>query len=71
MRTDREGKLSGKGLEVLMLEINPDPQKKGKIRQLIGDWFESMGIEKYRIYETNPAFSSTEMRIEKFLDNSN
>lgn len=71
LRTDREGKLSGKGLEVLMLEINPDPQKKGKIRQLIGDWFESMGIEKYRIYETNPAFSSTEMRIEKFLDNSN
>lgn len=71
LRTDREGELKGKGLEVLMLEIDPTPQKKERIRQLIGDWFKSMGIEKYKIYETNPAFSSTEMRIEKFLESSN
>ena len=69
LRTDREGELKGKGLEVLMLEIDPTPQKKERIRQLIGDWFKSMGIEKYKVYETNPAFPSTEMRIEKFLEN--
>lgn len=71
LRTDREGELKGKGLEVLMLEIDPTPQKKERIRQLIGDWFKSMGIEKYKVYETNPAFPSTEMRIEKFLESSN
>lgn len=71
LRTDREGELKGKGLEVLMLEINHEPRKRDKIKQLIGGWFKSMGIEKYKIYETTPDAYSTEMRIEKFLDNSN
>lgn len=65
--TDREGELKGKGLEVLMLEIIPEPQKRDRIKQLIGDWFKSMGIEKYKICETTPDASSTEMKIEKFL----
>ncbi len=66
----RKGDLSGKGLEVLMLEINPSkPAHKDKMMKTLENWFQSMGIEKFVAAETDANLTNTETIIKNFLDN--
>ena len=66
----RNGELKGKGLEVLLLEVNPyAPQQRDKMVKTLEDWFASMGIEKYVVAETDANMTNTETIIKNFLDN--
>ena len=54
-------------LEVLMLELNPNPPTdQAKMEQVITDWLQAMGVQKYYVGETDVP-SNTKMIIEKFL----
>ena len=65
----RKGGLSGKGLEVLVLEIKPQkPIEKYKMIQILADWFKSMGIEKISIVETDANLTNTKKYIKNFFD---
>lgn len=66
----RQGDLSGKGLEVLMLEINPyQPNQRDKMVKVLKDWFNAMGIEKFEVAETDANLTNTQTIIKNFLDN--
>ena len=64
----RNGDLRDKGLEVLMLEINPtDPQKRDKMVRTLEEWFEAMGVEKFVVAETDANITNTKTIIDNFL----
>ena len=66
----RNGDLKGKGLEVLMLEVNPtDPKHYDKMENILETWFTSMGVEKFVMAETDANLTNTETIIKNFLDN--
>lgn len=55
-------------LEVLMLELNPNPPTdQQKMEQVITDWLNGMGVKKHYVGETDVP-SNTKMIIEKFLN---
>lgn len=55
-------------LEVLMLELNPNPPTdQDKMEQVINDWLQKMGVQKYYVGETDLP-SNTKMIIDKFLN---
>lgn len=55
-------------LEVLMLELNPNPpMDQQKMEQVITDWLSNMGVKKHYVGETDVP-SNTKMIIEKFLN---
>ncbi len=55
-------------LEVLMLELNPEPlTDQSKMEQVINDWLQNMGIQKYYVGETDLP-SNTKKIIDKFLN---
>lgn len=65
----RKGALKGKGLEVLMLEINPyQASQRDKMVRVLEKWFASMGIEKFVVAETDANMTNTETIIENFLN---
>ncbi len=65
----RKGELANKGLEVLVLEINPKKTShKYKMIQILENWFKSMGIEKISIVETDANLTSTQTYIKNFLN---
>lgn len=54
-------------LEVLMMEINPyQPQQKDKMKAVLGQWLQQMGVHKVEIVETDLP-SNTKPVIEDFL----
>lgn len=66
----RKGELAGKGLEVLMLEVNPaKPAHKDKMMKILEKWFSDMGVEKFVAAETDANLTNTETIIKNFLDN--
>ena len=66
----RKGDLKGKGLEVLMLEINPyQPADRDKMVSVLENWFTSMGVEKFVVADTDANLTNTETIIKNFLDN--
>lgn len=66
----RKGELKGKGLEVLMLEVNPyQPSHRDKMVKTIEDWFSKMGVEKIKIAETDANLTNTQTIIKNFLEN--
>lgn len=66
----RSGDLKDKGLEVLMLEINPyQPNQRNKMVKILEDWFSAMGIEKFVVAETDANLTNTETIIKNFLEN--
>lgn len=66
----RNGELKGKGLEVLMLEINPyQPSHRDKMVKVLEDWFSAMGVEKFVVAETDANLTNTQTIIKNFLDN--
>lgn len=65
----RNGDLKGKGLEVLMLEINPyKPSDRNKMVKILEDWFTAMGVEKFQVAETDANLTNTQTIIRNFLD---
>lgn len=55
-------------LEVLMLELSPNPPTdQQKMEQIITDWLNGMGVQKHYVGETDVP-SNTKMIIEKFLN---
>lgn len=55
-------------LEVLMLELNPNPSTdQQKMEQVITEWLNNMGVQKHYVGETDVP-SNTKMIIEKFLN---
>lgn len=68
---NRNSELKGKGIEVLFLEVNPyHPQHRDKMMKILEDWFESMGVEKFAIAETDADLTNTQTLIKNFLDNN-
>lgn len=66
----RNGDLSGKGLEVLMLEVNPyQPNQRDKLVKVLENWFIAMGVEKFVVAETDANLTNTQTIISNFLDN--
>lgn len=66
----RNGELKGKGLEVLMLEVNPyQPSHSQKMQSVLEDWFRAMGVEKFVVAETDANLTNTQTIIKNFLDN--
>lgn len=66
----RNGELKGKGLEVLMLEINPyQPSHRDKMVNVLENWFSTMGVEKFVVAETDANLTNTQTIIKNFLDN--
>lgn len=64
----RQGDLKGKGLEVLMLEINPlQANHRGKMVRILEDWFHNMGVEKFVVSETDANLTNTKTIIDSFL----
>lgn len=64
----RQGELKGKGLEVLMLEVNPyQPDQRDKMVKVLEDWFKSMGVEKFVVAETDANMTNTQTIIKNFL----
>lgn len=64
----REGGLKGKGLEVLMLEINPlQANHRDKMVRILEDWFHDMGVEKFVVSETDANLTNTKTIIDSFL----
>lgn len=67
---ERKGELNGKGIEVLMLEINPrQPNQRNKMEEVLQNWFSAMGIEKFVVAETDANLTNTQTIIKNFLDN--
>lgn len=65
----RKGELSGKGIEILMLEVNPyKPDHLDKMVGILDDWFKGMGIEKVAIAETDANLTNTQTIIKNFLE---
>lgn len=65
----RKGELKGKGLEVLILEVNPyQPSQRDKMVKILEDWFTAMGIEKFVVAETDANLTNTQAIIKNFLD---
>lgn len=65
----RNGELKDKGLEVLILEINPyQPAQRDKMESVLNDWLHAMGIEKTTIAETDANLTNTKTIIKNFLD---
>lgn len=65
----RQGELKGKGLEVLMLEVNPyQPNQRDKMVNVLENWIKSMGIEKFVVAETDANLTNTQTIIKNFLD---
>lgn len=65
----RNGELKGKGLEVLMLEVNPyQVEQRDKIVKTLENWFSSMGVEKFVVAETDANMTNTQTVIKNFLD---
>ena len=65
----RNGDLAGKGIEVLMLEINPyQPAHRDKMTSILENWFHAMGIEKFVIAETDANLTNTQTIIKNFLE---
>lgn len=68
---NRSCELKGKGIEVLFLEVNPyHPQHRNKMMKILEDWFESMGVEKFALAETDADLTNTQTLIKNFLDNN-
>ena len=66
----RNGELKGKGIEVLMLEVNPyQPNQRNKMIEILENWFYAMGIEKIVIAETDANLTNTQTIIQNFLEN--
>ncbi len=66
----RNGDLKGKGLEVLMLEVNPyQPNQRDKMTKILEGWFAAMGVEKFVVAETDANLTNTQTIIKNFLDN--
>ena len=66
----RHGELKGKGLEVLMLEVNPyTPKQRDPMVKVLEKWFSSMGVEKFVVAETDANLTNTQTIIKNFLDN--
>lgn len=66
----RHGDLKGKGLEVLMLEVNPyKPAHRDQMVNVLEQWFSSMGVEKFVVAETDANLTNTQTIIKNFLDN--
>ena len=64
----RNGDLKDKGLEVLMLEINPtEPRQHDKMVNTLEEWFGSMGVEKFVVVETDANLTNTKTIIDNFL----
>lgn len=64
----RDGMTKLDNLEVLMLELNPDPLSyQPKMEQVITAWLNEMGVEKCYVGETDVP-SNTKMIIENFLN---
>lgn len=62
------GRKGLENLEVLMLELNPNPPTdQQKMEQVITEWLNNMGIQKHYVGETDVP-SNTKMIIEKFLN---
>ncbi len=54
-------------LEVLVMEINPyQPQHKDKMKAVLGQWLQQMGVQQFEIVETDLP-SNTKPVIEDFL----
>ena len=65
---NRKGELKGKGIEVLMLEVNPYKQEhRDKMIKVLEDWFASMGVEKFVVAETEADLGNTKEIIKNFL----
>lgn len=66
----RKGELKNKGLEVLMLEINPyQRDQRDKMVNVLENWFASMGVEKFVVAETDANLTNTQTIIKNFLEN--
>lgn len=66
----RSGALKDKGIEVLMLEVNPyQPDQRDKMVKILENWFGAMGIEKFVVAETDANLTNTQTIIKNFLDN--
>lgn len=64
----RNGDLKGKGLEVLMLEVNPyQPSERTPIFKTLDDWFTSMGVDIFVAAETDANLTTTKTIIDGFL----
>lgn len=64
----RQGDLKDKGLEVLMLEINPlQANHRDKMVRILEDWFHDMGVEKFVVSETDANLTNTKTIIDSFL----
>lgn len=65
----RNGELKNKGLEVLMLEVNPyQPQHRDQMVRILEQWFTEMGIEKFVVAETDANLTNTQTIIDNFLN---
>lgn len=66
----RKGELKDKGLEILMLEVNPyQPDHRDKMVNILENWFKSMGVDKLVIAETDANLTNTQTIIKNFLEN--
>lgn len=66
----RNGELKDKGLEVLVLEVNPyQPNQRDKMVKILENWFDAMGIEKFVVAETDANLTNTQTIIHNFLEN--
>ena len=66
----RNGELKDKGIEVLMLEINPyQPNQRDKMVKVLENWFSAMGVEKFVVAETDANLTNTQTIIQSFLEN--
>lgn len=66
----RNGDLGDKGVEVLMLEVNPyQPSQRDKLVKVLEDWFKAMGVEKFVVAETDANLTNTQTIIKNFLEN--
>ena len=65
----RNGDLKDKGLEVLVLEVNPyQPSDRDKMIRVLENWFSGMGIEKFVVAETDANMTNTQTIIMNFLE---
>lgn len=65
----RNGELAGKGIEVLMLEINPyQPSHQERMTSILEDWFHAMGVEKFVVAETDANLTNTQTIIKNFME---
>lgn len=64
----RNGELEGKGIEVLLLEVNPSQKvHRDQMVKILEDWFTSMGVERVMISETDADMVNTKTIIKSFL----